>query len=115
MLASLDGYVVDANGRFDWAMPDEEVHGFVNDLERTTGTYLYGRRMYETMAVWETMPLEGEPDVIADFAAFWREADKVVYSTTLPDVTTARTRLERSFDAEAVRRLKSDARRDLSI
>jgi dihydrofolate reductase len=115
MIASLDGYVVDAAGRFDWAMPDEEVHAFANDLEREAGTHLYGRRMYETMAAWETMPLEDEPEVMREFAAGWRGADKVVYSRTLPEVTTSRTRLEREFDADAVRRLKSAADPDLSI
>jgi dihydrofolate reductase len=115
-IASLDGYVADADGKFEWAAPDEEVHGFVNDLERAVGTYLYGRRMYETMAVWETM--DAEPDLapaMADFTRIWRAADKVVYSTTLEEVSGARTRIERAFDPEAVRRLKATADRDITI
>jgi dihydrofolate reductase len=115
IITSLDGYAVDASGRFDWAMPDEEVHAFANDLEREAGTLLYGRRMYEVMAAWETMPLEGEPEVLADFAAVWRAADKVVYSTTLTEVGTSRTRLERTFDPGEVRRLKAGAEGDLAI
>ena len=114
-IASLDGFVADAEGNFDWAAPDEEVHAFVNDLERPVGTYLYGRRMYETMAVWDTMPLEGEPDVMRDFAEIWRAADKVVYSRTLAEVSTARTRLERELDTDAVRKLKRDSARDIGI
>jgi dihydrofolate reductase len=114
-IASLDGYIADASGNFDWAAPDEEVHAFVNDLERPVGTYLYGRRMYETMAVWETMDLADEPDVMRDFAQMWRAADKVVYSTTLADVSTSRTRLERSFDADAVREMKAGAARDIGV
>ncbi|MGH3074781.1 MAG: dihydrofolate reductase family protein [Gaiellales bacterium] len=114
-IASLDGYVADASGNFDWAAPDEEVHAFVNDLERPVGTYLYGRRMYETMAVWDTMALADEPDVMRDFAELWRAADKVVYSTTLADVSTDRTRLERVFDADAVREMKAGAARDIGV
>jgi dihydrofolate reductase len=114
-IASLDGYVTDADGRFDWAAPDEEVHAFVNDLERPIGTHLYGRRMYETMAVWETMDVAGEPDVMRAYAEIWRSADKVVYSTTLAAVTTTRTRLERSFDPGAVRRLVAGAGQDVSL
>ena len=114
-IASLDGFVEDAGGNFDWAAPDEEVHAFVNDLERPVGTYLYGRRMYETMAVWDTMPLDDEPEVIRDFAELWRAADKVVYSRTLADVATGRTRLERELDVDAVRELKRDSARDIGI
>jgi dihydrofolate reductase len=112
-IASLDGYVEDAGGRFDWAAPDEEVHAFVNELERPVGTYLYGRRMYETMTYWEPTP-EGPP-VITDFAAIWQAADKIVYSRTLEAPSTARTRVEREFDADAVRRLKHEADADLTI
>jgi len=111
-IASLDGFIEDADGNFDWAAPDEEVHAFVNDLERPVGTYLYGRRMYETMAVWDTMPLDDEPDVMRDFAELWRAADKVVYSRTLADVSTRRTRLERELDVDAVRQMKRDSARD---
>ena len=112
-IASLDGYVADADGRFDWSAPDEEVHAFVNDLERPIGTQLLGRRMYEVLSVWETMDVDGEPDVIRDFAEIWRGSDKIVYSRTLDSVTTARTRLARAFDAAEVRSLK--AQHDLGI
>jgi dihydrofolate reductase len=115
-IASLDGYVADADGNFEWAAPDEEVHGFVNDLEREVGTYLYGRRMYETMAVWETMQLQPElSPAMADFARVWQAADKIVYSTTLGEASSARTRVERVFDPEAVRRLKATAERDVTV
>ena len=112
-LASLDGYVADEQGKFDWARPDEEVHAFVNDLERPVGTQLYGRRMYEALAVWETM--DDPAPVMRDFAQIWRAADKVVYSRTLQEVASARTRIEREFDPEAVRRMKAAAERDLTI
>jgi dihydrofolate reductase len=114
-LASLDGYVADEDGKFDWAEPDEEVHAFVNDLARPVGTYLFGRRMYEVMLAWETLSLADQPAVIADFAQIWRAADKVVYSRTLQAVSSARTRIEHDFDPEAVRQLKAAARRDVSI
>jgi dihydrofolate reductase len=115
-IASLDGYVADEQGNFEWAAPDEEVHAFVNDLERPIGTYLYGRRMYDVMAAWETMPTDpGQPAAMRDFAQIWRAADKVVYSTTLEDVSTARTRVEREFEADAVGRMKETADRDLSV
>jgi dihydrofolate reductase len=113
-IASLDGYVADDAGRFDWARPDDEVHAFVNDSERPIGTYLYGRRMYEVMQFWETVDAP-EASVGGDYARIWRAADKVVYSTTLEAVPTARTRLERSFDPDAVRQLKATADRDLSV
>jgi dihydrofolate reductase len=115
-IASLDGYVEDEEGRFDWAMPDEEVHAFVNDLERSIGTYLYGRRMYETMVFWETASTEaGEPPVFYDYAGIWRAAEKVVYSRTLQTPSSARTRIEREFDRDAVGRLKQTSGADISI
>lgn len=115
-IASLDGYVEDAQGNFDWAAPDDEVHAFVNELERPIGTYLYGRRMYETMRFWETVSTApGQPAVSRDFADIWRAADKVVYSRTLEGASTARTRLERDFDAGAIRRLKETSPSDLSV
>jgi len=113
VIASLDGYTADAEGKFDWAEPDEEVHAFVNEHERGIGTYLYGRRMYETMVGWETVPLAGQSQPTRDFAEIWRAADKVVYSTTLTAVSSARTRIEPLFDPEAVRALKQ--RGDVSV
>jgi dihydrofolate reductase len=112
-IASIDGYVEDEAGTFDWAAPDEEVHAFVNELERPIGTYLYGRRMYETMAVWET--IDDDHPVMRDFAELWRAAEKIVYSRTLESPASARTRIERDFDPEAVRRLKETARSDISV
>jgi dihydrofolate reductase len=112
-IASLDGYTADAEGNFDWAAPDEEVHAFVNDLERGIGTYLYGRRMYETMLYWEALSLEGQSPVARDFAGIWRAADKIVYSTTLRAGSSLRTRIEPRFDPEAVRELKQ--RGDVTI
>jgi dihydrofolate reductase len=118
-IASLDGYVADEQGEFGWSMPDQEVHSFVNDLERGVGTYLYGRRMYEVMRVWETDEVIDGPAadaaLLRDYAEIWRAADKVVYSRTLEEVSTARTTLEPSFDREAVRRLKVNAEPDVSI
>jgi dihydrofolate reductase len=115
-ITSLDGYVADENGTFDWAAPDEEVHIFINDLERPVGTYLYGRRMYEVMVAWETLHLQAEqPPCIQDFAEIWQAADKIVYSTTLEKVTSARTRIERDFDPEAVRQMKARAGRDITV
>jgi dihydrofolate reductase len=115
-IMSLDGYIEDADGRFDWAEPDDDVHQFFNDFVRPAGTYLYGRRMYETMAVWETDPgLAAGPPVGREFAEIWQAADKVVYSTTLDRPVTARTRIEREFDPAAVRGLKAAADRDLVI
>jgi dihydrofolate reductase len=115
VIASLDGYVADANGNFDWAAPTEEVHAFVNDLLRPVGTHLYGRRMYDVMVAWEDLPLEGQSEVIRDWAGMWRAADKVVYSRTLSEVRSARTRIEPEFDPEAVRRMKESAAGDLTV
>lgn len=113
---SLDGYVEDADGRFDWTQPSEEVFAFLTDLVRPLGTYLNGRRMYETMAVWETDPsLGAQSALFGDFAAHWQAAEKVVYSTTLSEVMTSNTRLERRFDPDAIRAMKAAASSDLSI
>jgi dihydrofolate reductase len=115
-IASLDGYVADQNGNFDWGAPDEEVHTFVNNLERRVGTYLYGRRMYEVLAVWERPEAFDDPSpVILDYAQIWQGADKVVYSRTLSSTSTARTRIERDFDLAAVRELKASAHRDIAV
>jgi dihydrofolate reductase len=115
-IASLDGYVADTDGNFDWAEPDEEVHGFINDLERPVGTYLYGRRMYETMAGWETdATLAAQSELMSDFARIWQAADKIVYSKTLERASTGRTRIERDFDPETVRRMKASAGSDLTV
>jgi dihydrofolate reductase len=115
-ICSLDGYVADEQGDFAWSAPDAEVHAFVNDLARPVGTYLFGRRMYEVLAVWETMPTGPEqPPEIRDYADMWRAADKIVYSSTLEEAASARTRIERTFDPEAVRRLKESAGADLSV
>jgi dihydrofolate reductase len=115
-LMSLDGYIEDAQGKFDWAEPDEEVHAFVNELERPVGTYLYGRHMYETMVFWESPPeLTAEPPVMQDFAGIWQRADKIVYSRTLQTATTANTLIEREFEPEAIRQLKARAGADLSV
>jgi dihydrofolate reductase len=114
-ITSLDGYVADEDGTFDWAVPDEEVHAFVNDLERSVGTYLYGRRTYEVMVAWETMALAGQPPFVRDFAELWRAADKIVYSTTLETVQSARTRIERDFDPETIRHMKATTGGDLSV
>jgi dihydrofolate reductase len=115
-IASLDSYVADEDGNFDWAVPDEEVHTFINDLDRPVGTYLYGRRMYETMAGWETdHTLADRSPLMRDFAELWQAANKIVYSGTLEAVSTARTRIEREFDPEAVRKMKALAGRDLIV
>jgi dihydrofolate reductase len=113
-IASLDGYVADERGNFDWAAPDEEVHAFVNDLERPVGTYLYGRRMYDVMVYWETPPID-QRSVIQDFAKIWQAADKIVYSKTLQTASSARTRIEREFDPDSIRRMKAGAARDISV
>jgi dihydrofolate reductase len=116
VITSLDGYVSDRDGNFDWAEPDEEVHAFVNDLQRPVGTYLYGRRLYDTMVYWETA--SSAPDASAverDYASIWQAADKIVYSSTMSTVSSARTRIERTFDPDAVRELKDSASTDLSI
>ena len=114
-IVSLDGYVADDDGNFDWAVPDEEVHTFMNDLVRPVGTYLYGRRMYETMSGWETEPKFADQSRVArDFADIWCAADKVVYSSTLKRPSTTRTRIERDFDVDSVRQMKSSAR-DLAV
>jgi dihydrofolate reductase len=115
-IASLDGYIEDRTGKFDWAFPGDQVHQFANDLQRPIGTHLYGRRLYETMMGWETDPhfAAGSP-IAKDFADVWKAAEKIVYSKTLPAVSTTRTRLERSFDPAAIRDLKARAQRDLLI
>lgn len=115
-LASLDGYTEDPEGKFDWAAPDLEVHEFVNDLTRPVGTHLYGRRMYETLAVWETDPALGaQSEVMRDFAQLWQAGEKVVYSKTLEAPITSRTRIERDFDPEEIRRMKAAEQRDLIV
>jgi dihydrofolate reductase len=115
-ITSLDGYVADDAGTFNWSVPDDEVHAFVNDLERSVGTYLYGRRMYEVMVAWEDPDtFADQPPVIREYAELWQAADKIVYSKTLAAVSSSRTRIERDFDAEAIREMKSRAARDLSV
>jgi dihydrofolate reductase len=114
-IASLDGYVADRHGNFDWGMPSEEEHVYVNDLARQAGTQLYGRRMYEVLVAWETLELDGEPACVRDFAEIWRAADKVVYSRTLQEPASARTRIEREFDPGTVAQMKATASRDLLV
>jgi dihydrofolate reductase len=113
---SLDGYIEDEHGSFDWTAPDDELFAFITDLVRPVGTYLYGRRMYDTMAPWETDPaLAAQSELMADFASVWQAADKVVYSTTLDAVSTARTRLEHDFDSVSIRDMKASATSDLTV
>ena len=115
-IASADGYVEDTGGSFDWGAPDEELLRFVNDLERPVGTYLYGRRMYETMLYWETAhTLPGQPSSVREFTGIWQAADKIVFSTTLQSVSSARTRIERNFDPGMVRQLKSVTEHDMTV
>lgn len=112
---SLDGYIEDRDGGIDWGPPDEEYFSFINEVERSVGAYLYGRRMYETMVYWETSPLADQPAWIADFTNAWRAANKVVFSKTLPSVSSNRTTLEREFEIEAIRRMKASASHDLTV
>lgn len=115
-IASLDGYVEDQQGKFEWSAPDAEVHAFINDRERPIATYLYGRRMYETMVYWETADTGADQSaVVRDWAQIWRAAEKIVFSRTLTTVSSARTRIERNFDREAIRQLKQGSERDLSV
>ena len=115
-IMSIDGYIEDEGGKFDWAVPDEEAHRFINDLQRPVGAYLYGRRMYETMVGWETAhTLADQPPYMKDFAGIWQAADKIVYSGTLETVSSARTRIERDFDPETVRQMKASVERDITV
>jgi dihydrofolate reductase len=115
-ISSLDGYIEDMDGKFDWAAPDEEVHRFINNLERSAGTHLYGRRMYETLMVWETDPnLAAESPLLRDFAEIWQAANKIVYSKTLETISTRKTQLERTFDPETIRQLKKSTEQDILI
>jgi dihydrofolate reductase len=115
-IASADGYVEDPAGSFDWAAPDEELFSFLNDLERPVGTYLYGRRMYETMRYWETAhTVPGQPSFVGEFTGIWQAAEKIVFSTTLRSVSSARTRIERNFDPDMIRQLKSATEHDMTV
>jgi dihydrofolate reductase len=113
-IMSLDGYIADRAGKFDWSVPDE-VHTVINDLTRSVGTFLLGHRMYEVLVAWETLNVADQPPVIKDFAEIWRTTDKVVYSTTLATASSARTRIETVFHPDAVRRMKAAAERDISV
>ncbi len=115
MLTSLDGYVADKDGDFDWAAPTEEVHAFIDDLERNAGTFLLGRRMYETLAAWDTIPEDGPSSAVNDYGRIWRAAKKIVYSTSLSKPTTKSTEIVREFNVEAIRRLKSQSDKNLVI
>lgn len=114
VITSLDGYIEDEDGNFGWSMPSAELHQFINDLERPVGTYLYGRRLYETMVYWETPPVDSDP-VELDYASVWKSAEKIVYSKTLKMVSSERTRIERDFEPEAIRGLKATAETDISV
>ncbi|WP_336211696.1 dihydrofolate reductase family protein [Nonomuraea sp. LPB2021202275-12-8] len=116
MITSLDGYVSDSDGNFGWSAPEEESHAFINEQTRSIGTYLYGRRMYDTMVYWETAhTVPGQSPVFLEFARIWQAADKIVYSTTLDGVAGERTRIERTFDPEALRKLKAEAEADIAV
>jgi dihydrofolate reductase len=114
-IMSLDGYVADQAGKFDWGVPDTEVHTAINDLTRSVGTFLLGRRMYEVLVAWESMDVADQPTVIKDFARIWRAANKVVYSRTLETAPSVNTRIERIFHPDEVRRMKATAERDISV
>jgi dihydrofolate reductase len=112
---SLDGYIEDPDGGFSWGDPDEEYFGLINEIQRSAGTYLYGRRMYEAMVYWEAAPIADQPPWVADFTNIWRAADKVVFSGSLASVSSERTTLERKFDVEAIRRMKAEEAQDLTV
>lgn len=114
-MMSLDGYIEDATGKFDWAMPSEQVHAYMNDLSRPIETQIYGRKLYEVMVFWETVDAADEPPVVAEFAEIWRGCEKVVVSRTLQEVSSERTRLIAEFDVEAIQRLKSESKSDIAI